>query len=361
MDQMVNAIGTKGKPGRRLAVAYIFAYLDLPIETTKTALTNLLQLSVANDVPVIIELDGVSWWSNRPELWNFWDAGKPGYNPANIDNVERFDWGTAPDKAVKIGWRDWGSQLRVAPAPNLASPKYRAAQTERLNALLPIIKTWYDGLPADKKYLFGGLVFGLEFSPYIQAWYYEGGNDLLNQPPENDPSAKWWQADGSSNILPLGYAAAQTLNLPQKSGYITPETVEAISKSFLEFQIQTAIQHGIDPKRIITHTIFPGFTTNKGGGHTGVGAISDVTDVVPGWTTNQVYRDPTHWANLISLINKLDGRPWAAIELNNPERFTADYLKEIMNYKNNRYTNIIWAHLSGDSERRKAVKEMLEE
>lgn len=75
----------------------------------------------------MIELDGINYWQARPDLWNWWDKSKPGYNPENKKNVEWTDW--TPDSAVKIGWRNWGSQHRVLPMPNLMSPAYLKACT----------------------------------------------------------------------------------------------------------------------------------------------------------------------------------------------------------------------------------------
>jgi hypothetical protein len=362
IKEILDAVRTQGSEKRRLAISHTFSYLQWSVDNEKASLTKMLQLAKDNDLPVIIHLDGVNWWSNRPDLWNFWDNAKPGYNTANVDNVERFDWGTGTNTAVKIGWRNWGAQARVAPAPNLASDRFRKAQTEALDKLLPVIKGWYDDLPADKKYLLGGVVFGWELSPYTQAWYFEGGNDLLNLPETNDPVAKWddvWTSNGQGNILALGYAAAQTLKLPQKSGAITPATIDAICKDYLEFLIKYAVdKYGIDPQRIITHSVFPGFYTKRGGGHTGSAAVSDVADVVSGWS--MYYQD---YRSLSSTIDKAGGRPWAAIETTPKEEYlTATYLKGLMNYKNNRYVNIFnWKQIKDKPSVINAIRETLDE
>jgi len=363
-DEIIRTVGTKGKPGRRLAYSYTISFLNWDIETSKTVLKEFMRLSQANDLPIIIRLDGDNWWDKRPDLWNFWDNTKPGYSTANVDNVERYDWGTGTGTAVKIGWRYWGSQIRVAPAPNLAARKFRDAHTERLNVLLPMIKTWYDGLPADKKYLFGGLIFGWELSPYVQAYYLEGGNDLLNQPAANDPFQQW---NTTGNILALGYAAAQTLGLQPEKGPIKPATIEAIDKDYLEFLIQTAIRNGIEPKRIITHSIFPGpvgntyFGTKVGGGHTGSGAISDVADVVSGWS----FPHENYAAAFDPLLNKVgSNRSWAAIEVpaNHDELLTAAYIKGVMGYRNNRYFNIVnWEQIKDKNYVIRALQETLNE
>jgi hypothetical protein len=41
--------------------------------------------------------DGENWWDQAPELWNWWDTSKPGYNASNINNVE---WWVDPSLSV---------------------------------------------------------------------------------------------------------------------------------------------------------------------------------------------------------------------------------------------------------------------
>ena len=47
-----------------------------------------LALSVANDLPVSISVDATQWWESAEHIWNWWNASRPSYNPANIRNVE---------------------------------------------------------------------------------------------------------------------------------------------------------------------------------------------------------------------------------------------------------------------------------
>ena len=361
-DPIINIIGTRGKPERRLAFMYTFSYMDLPVNTVKTALSTMLRLSREKDLPIIIQLDGLIWWESRRDLWNFWDSTKPGYNPANVDNVERFDWGTDASTAVRAGWRNWtptrAGQFRVAPQPNLASDAVRKAQTDRLDVFLPRIKSWYDGLPADKKYLFGGLVLGWETSTYINAPYIDGGNDMLSQPAADDPARTWGAA---GNVLSLGYAAAQKLGLQPEKGPIKTETIDAIIKDYHTYMMSHVIEKGIDPKKLITHTIGPGPTggTKRGGIHTGSGAVVDIPGVLPGWSLYA--RAP--YTNLGSTIDRYAaGRPWANIELDNTDEMPAGYLKELINYKNNRYVGMLaWVSIKDNSHIINEIKDALNE
>jgi len=381
--EILDAVGTRGRKNRRLAVSCTFSYIDHDekytiSQGTLEPLKNMLQRAVDSDVPVIIHLDGVNWWGRRHDLWNWWDPskqeykwdlydnGKPGYDPKNIDNVERFDWGASTTTAVKIGWRNWRTPvnpLRVAPHPNLASPALRAAQTKALDIVLPIIAEWYNKLPADRKYLFGGLVFGWELSTYHQAYYLANGNDYLNTniyPPVNDPFPAWSRQGEPGTVLPLGYAAAQTLGLQKEGGEITTATEDAICVDYFKFLIKAAIRHGIDPKKIITHTI-AGFKTATGGGFSGRASFIDAdgdipAGVIPGWTAGTA--DFRSIGVNISIAES-KGLPWAAIEVP-PVNIRYDLLIDMFNFKNNRFINIFnWEAIRNNSDAIAAIREAL--
>ena len=380
INEIANAIGTRGRADRKLAVSFTLNYLRTSIDkipgnyslndvkqavntllnttyfqynaaldyTTGgmvQSLKNILAASESADVPLIIRIDGTQWWEARPDLWNWWNDQEIGYNPYNINNVERFDWGTSTGTAVKIGWRNWGEQSRVAPAPNLGSPGYRAAQKECLDLIFSVIAQWYNGLPDDKKYLLGGIVLGWELSIWWNAFYYEGGNDLLNQPEANDPTN--YPDLNPINPKPedrrvkgLGYAAAQTLGIQTSGTAVTYDTGDAICADYLKFLIELAIQHGIPSNRLITHS----FTTT--GGVTGKAAVSDIEGVVPGWSWYGLSTGKSV-TSMDTLLNHADGRPWAVIEMGSGiqagyegvAKIDHEALETIFAYRNNRYIN----------------------
>jgi len=352
VDEILEAFGSRGTPSRRLAISYSFSYLHYPAEKVAAAIANLLALSEKNDVPVIMHIDGVNWWDTRPDLWNFWDESAPGYNPDNINNVERFNWDIS--SAVKIGWRHWGQQIRIPPAPNLAAPAFLAEQTKALDLIIPVIVKWYDALPADRKYLLGGVVFGWEISPYVQAFYYENGNELLDKPASEDPqlgglvnNSQLW------NTVALGYAAAQTLGI-QTEGQITEETVDKICSFYLNFLIETAMKHGLDPGRVVTHSFWGG-VTGKGGGHSGAASITGIQGVTPGWSWYD-----EDFKGIDKCIDMLDGAPWAAIEVK-PWGLTAKVLENLFAHRNNRYVNIFnWEGIRDDRNTLNAIKVALQ-
>ncbi|HTY59573.1 MAG TPA: hypothetical protein VMF59_12190, partial [Bacteroidota bacterium] len=76
-----------------LGIGAIFSYLNDSHERVREAMDEFLSLSEKYDIPVVVQLDGEQWWGARPDLWNWWDPDRPGYDTANRMNVEWFGWG----------------------------------------------------------------------------------------------------------------------------------------------------------------------------------------------------------------------------------------------------------------------------
>src|SRR3546814_2356165 len=103
----------------------------------------------------------------RPDLWNWWDPSRPGYDPANRENVEWTSW--SPDDAVKLGWLNWGRQIRLNPMPNLISPDYREAVALQMGVFIDVVMDWYEALHQDKKWLFAGIKRSEEHTSELQS------------------------------------------------------------------------------------------------------------------------------------------------------------------------------------------------
>src|SRR3546814_9322002 len=138
----------------------IVSYLSQSPEKIEKRLRNFLKMSEDHFIPIVLEMEGINYWQDRPDLWNWWMPDKPGYDPENRKNVEWSSWST--EDAVKVGWRNWGSQHRVLPMPNLSSPEYLEAFYTALNHLIQIILDRWQHLPAHKKHLLVGIQLGVE-------------------------------------------------------------------------------------------------------------------------------------------------------------------------------------------------------
>lgn len=288
----------RGNTFRKPAFAYGLSYFWTPDNITEAVLRRVLDLSYNNDIPVLIKLDGTgswgvdgwpveiisNWWGGA-DLFNWWMPSVPGYSPDNWKNVEWTSWGplTGDLSSVgKIAWRNWGTQTRIRPGPNLGSPEFLAASKRKLLRLLPIINNWYKNLPPEKKYLLVGVTLEGEVSIGLNTYYYNNGNsyictkvpssqcpadtDPLTQPtplpltpyPEPNSGINWAGTNYGSQLAQQGYAALSTkygFGI-KDTGTITKQDIDSVISKYSSIMTQTAYDMGVDFNKIIIHGTF---------------------------------------------------------------------------------------------------------
>lgn len=221
-------------PDRQLAFSVHVPYFATGhIETYQKLLDRIFELAQQAEMPVLIGLDGFAWWGGRPDLWNWWDANKPGYRPENRHNVEWTDW--TPDHAVRGGWRNWGNPFPMnEPHPNLASETVIRANQEAIRVLAPRIARWYRSLPESQKYLLAAVKIGWEVNIGVNYYYPK---DITTHP------------DFGRQI---GYAAVHTLQLAT-SGTLNAEHLTICVQNYLNQLTRCVYEAGIPRNKIITH------------------------------------------------------------------------------------------------------------
>jgi hypothetical protein len=303
--RIADAFGRQKNKNVAVGVGVIISYLQAHPDQVLAKLNNYLQLSELYELPMVVQLDGEQWWDYRSDLWNWWDPAQAGYDPANKDNVEWFGW--TSDAAVKIGWRNWGRQLRVKPMPNLMSPAYRDACHVEMNRMVEAVKLWWNNLPDEKKYLFVGIKLGWESAIGVNNWYYPNGNDYLAQPEASDPSHGLTTSMlPSRGVQTIGYAAVKTAGLG-KSGTLTDTMQAEVVRIHLEDLSRIANEAGIPRDRIFTHS---------GGWKEGevlyTSAINEYS--CPGWSFYDHAEDPTQDTGVMTSLEKSTAPYWAAAE-----------------------------------------------
>jgi hypothetical protein len=80
-----------------------------------TLIAQAAQVALARGVAFHVSIEGQYFWQPRPDLWNFWDPAGPGYDPANVANVEWIDWAR-----TGFRWRfvNWGVPMDLG-APHM--------------------------------------------------------------------------------------------------------------------------------------------------------------------------------------------------------------------------------------------------
>lgn len=248
------AIAAPDRDNMRVGVSFIFSVLNSPLEKSEAGLRSLLRASEATGVPVLIVLDGQNWWEQRPDLWNWWDPSRPGYDPANVMNVEWTGWESSG--AVKIGWRNWGRQLRVAPAQNIMSPRVLEATLGPMRKLLAIIDAWRTGLPPERAYLFGGVKLGWETGIGYNAFYYPDGNRYAEQWPVEESQDPVYGLDASKGLsgglAQIGYAAVKSAGI-KNDGSLTREDLGEVVRRYLELLAKAASEAGLPADKVYVH------------------------------------------------------------------------------------------------------------
>ena len=294
-----------GTPRMCVGVGIVISYLNSKPETLKATLERFLNLAERTDTPFLIQLEGENWWGARPDLWNWWEPEHPGFNPDNKENVEWTGW--TSDKAVKIGWRNWGRQIRVLPQPNLMSPRYREACHEMLNLLIPIVVDWWENLPESRKELFVGIKVGHESSIGVNAFYYPNGNNLLDQPPSEDPTSGINGSEvPSRGVAQIGYAAAKTAGIKSK-GKITEEDLAEVVRWHLEDICRAVSGLGVPREKLYTHCA--GW---KEGELLYESALNQFS--CPGWSFYRHAGDPRRDMGVQNALEKTNAPFWAAVE-----------------------------------------------
>lgn len=338
-----------------IGIGFIISYLRYTPESTQNTLKKYLSLSSKYNVPIIIQIDGESWWQNRPDLWNWWNPDLPGYNPNNRNNVEWTDW--TSDSAVKIGWRNWGRQLRVLPMPNLMSPDYRTACHEEMSKLIPIIVKWWQDLPANKKHLFIGVKVGWESSIGVNNWYYPGGNDLLEEPEENDPQygLDTDQLPGRG-VTTIGYSSVSTAGIAE-SGPMKEEYLTEVVRRHLDDYCRLAWKLGVPRDHLFTHV---------GGWSQGetlyTAAVNSYS--CPGWSFYKYAMDVTTDVTAMNALKKSDAPYWGAVEYllmgDKTKEQWYSALRTAFNLDRFRYLNIYnWSGIKNNQNALDAIHQLL--
>ncbi len=289
----------------RLGVGAIFSYLDTSRERCTEELLEFLSLAERYDIPVVVQLDGEQWWKARPDLWNWWDPGLPGYDPENRLNVEWSGWG--PEHAMKIAWRNWGEQIRVLPPPNFMSPRYRKACHEEMRIHIPLILRWWANLPDEKKYLLIGVKLGWETAIGVNSFYYPNGNALLDAPEIDDPRTELKGDDiPGRGVKAIGYAAVSTARLAHR-GVLQEEHLAEIVRRHLADLCALAAGLGVPREKLFTHV--GGWKEEE---LLYEGALNDYS--CPGWSFYRHAKDPAKDAGVQKALRKSNAPFWAAAE-----------------------------------------------
>jgi hypothetical protein len=340
--QKIKAFAATVEPATpRVGIGVIISYLRDPPPECLAFLQRVLALCRQHELAVIVQLDGEQWWQDRPDLWNWWDQERSGYDPKNAENVEWSGWSSAD--ALKIAWRNWDRQWRVLPPPNLMSKEYRAACHAAMAPLLSEIIRWRDSLPEEQRWMFVGVKVGWESAIGMGSHYYPNGNALVDQDSENDPQREIQpQILPGRGFQPIGYAAVSTAGLATE-GELKEEHLAEVVRRHLTDLSKVAYDAGLAREEIFTHS--GGWKEGELLYRAGLNQYS-----CPGWSFYRHARDPSRDKTAMAALANSNARYWAAVEWLPVGARTADdwssALYTTLSISRCRYVCIYnWAHI----------------
>jgi len=296
LTSLAHRVGTKGDDRIRLAFGYAaLLFVDRPISWTVNVINKLFQLAQITDTPVYLRLSDFNWWENRPELWNWFDSARPGFDRANIDNVEWscFD----PGCAYRDSFRDWGTPVWLGfPPPNLNSPALRTDVRDRLQHIAAaVIQNIRSLRQQNRSHLFAGIEVGDEAAIGVGTC---GPDSAVSQATCG------------------GYRSYMSQKCPRdhplcRGGSLKPDdfnsTLVDTVRTYVEFLAKTLADAGISKDRIYSHT----FTQWERGSLSYVPAAFNEFSR-PGWTFYAPNLDVSAVAG--DHIRASGHRPWGSVE-----------------------------------------------
>lgn len=258
-------------------------------------------------------------WDVRPDLWNWYDPAKPGYNPENRKNVEWYDWEGTPNKR-----RYFTPEGTPSQSPHMCynSPEVEKAISRIVSDIVgPALREAIDGLKKENKaYLFAGITIGQEagFDDYSKI------PKLSDIPRANDPFHSQWRMTltqaatlmdedkaphrrlGYCSLANAGYSRA---NPPNDFNHALAE----INQKFIEFWDKQFVEAGIPCSKIYTHVAA---SVRQDGDNNAPIWSAFNRYARPGWTTYPVSTLGNGFQPLYDALDKQGDPAWAGVEAN---------------------------------------------
>ena len=295
---LVEQIGMKGDGKTRLLG------FGMPLSTFELEehLPSLIRRAFAaareHDLAVMLHFDFHLAWKNRPDLWNWFDPSKPGFDPNNKSNVEWHGWNGPPNKTSYL---NWGVLERRPPQMCLTSKRTRSEVTRIVSKVIgPVLREELAKLKAEgKEALFAGVLVGSE--PSIDD-YSSPGPELTKMMKEDGVTAGRL---GYRALLDRGFSADHPPDdFRQALAKIIQETIA--------FWCEQFVDAGIPAEKLYPHVAAPApIEVMNAPIWTAFNKYSR-----PGWTTYPVGVLGESFRPLYDELAKHGNPAWAGVEAN---------------------------------------------
>jgi hypothetical protein len=283
------------------------------------AIKPMFELAKQTNVAVHFNVDDHIIWDERPDLWNWYDPAKTGYNPGNRKNVEWYDWEGTPNTRRYFTPAGAPSQ---SPHMCYNSPAIRKEISRIVSQIVdPVLTQEINKLKQEnKEYLFAGITVGAEggFDDYSKI------PKLSNIPPNIDPMrmqvlkmimlAGTMMDEDKAPHSRLGYCSLTNAGYSNAN---PPADVNAaladVNQKFIEFWDKLFFDAGIPCSRLYTHVAAsPPQDDNNNA------PISIVFNPYarPGWTTYPIGTLENGFQPLYDALAKHANPAWGGVEAN---------------------------------------------
>jgi hypothetical protein len=296
--ELAERVGMKGDGKTRL----LGFGLPNPTYELEPQLPNRIRSAFAaareHDLAVMLHFDFHLAWKNRPDLWNWFDPEKPGYDPNNKYNVEWHGWDGPPNK---VRYLNHGVLERLPPNMCFTSKRMRAEVTRIVSRVIgPVLREEIAKLRAEgKEALFAGVLVGLE--PSI---------DDYSQP---DPERRKMMKEDGVPAGPLGYRAL--LDRGFSAAHPPDDFRQALANIIQEtiaFWCEQFVDAGIPAEELYPHVAAPApMEVMNAPIRTAFNQYSR-----PGWTTYAVGVLGEGFKPLYDELQNHGNPAWAGVEAN---------------------------------------------
>ena len=324
-----------GLPGATSAENFEAAIRNFAVRLGTTGDSKTRQLGFGNDIPIFISdeskiakiikfdfdmarrtnvavhfnVDDHINWDERPDLWNWYDPAKKGYNPGNKNNVEWYDWEGTPSKR-----RYFTPEATASQSPHMC---YNSPAVEKeINRIVfqfvgPALREEINRLKQEhKEYLFAGITVGQEagFDDYSDASLARTAGVYPM------PLVKKMMAEDKAPHSRVGYCALKNAGYSKSR---PPANINAaltdINQKFIEFWDKQFFDVGIPGSRIYTHVAASGLQDDN---NNAPNRIVFNRFARPGWTTYPQGILENGFQPLYDELAKHGNPAWGGVEAN---------------------------------------------
>jgi hypothetical protein len=286
------------------------------------AIKQSFDIAKRTNVAVHFNVDDHIKWDERPDLWNWYDPAKRGYNPDNRKNVEWYDWEGTPSKRRYFSPEGVPSQ---SPHMCYNSPAILKEISRIVSQIAgPALREEINKLKQEnKEYLFAGITVGAEagFDDYSVIPELD---QIPRNPDPGDPlqmqvaklamqAATMIDEDQAPHSR-LGYCSLTNAGYSKTNSPADINQVLAdVNQKFIEFWDKQFFDAGIPCSRIYTHVAASQPQDNNNNA-----PIRIVFNpyACPGWTTYPVATLENGFQPLYDELAKHGNPAWGGVEAN---------------------------------------------